>query len=187
MSEAKKDKPKKVLFSNFFTKLKAIKHIEVFISIIFIVIILLIYFSTDSVQSNKTKEENTTTLSSTLEYSAEIEKRVEAVLSKIKGAGDVSVMVNCETGYELKIAYTTETVKKTEDSVLSETVTQTPVLITNNGETNPIVLEQISPKIKNIIIIARGAEDTNVKLELIKAVESLLGIPSSSIEVFTGN
>lgn len=126
-------------------------------------------------------------MSSSIEYSKEVEDRLEEVLSKIKGAGKVSVMVNCESGYEIKIAYTTETVKKTENSLPIEVVTQTPVLVTNNGETTPVVLEYISPKIKNIIIVSAGAEDTNVRLELIKAVESLLNIPSSSIQVFTGN
>ena len=186
MSEHKKDKQKTKLFAKFFGKLKAIKHIEVFISIIFIVIILLIYFSGGNAQiKTATNEENK--LSSTIEYVKETEERVKMVLSKIKGVGEVSVMINCESGYALKVAYTTETTKKSENSVIIETVTQTPVLVTNNGETTPIVLEYVSPKINNIIIVASGAENTNVKLELIKAVESLLGIPASSIQVFTGN
>lgn len=185
MSDEKKSK--KVLFPKFFEKLKAVKHVEVFISIIFIAIILLIYFSTNTGQAEKGKIDENINLTSTLEYTKEIENKVEKVLSKISGAGKVSVVVNCLGGYKLEIAYTTETIKKTENSNPTETTTKTPVLITNNGETSPVVLGYILPKIENVIIVATGAKDTNVKLELVRAVESLLGVPSSSIEVFSGN
>lgn len=188
MSEDKKDKSnKKVLFSGLYNKLKAVKHIEFLIAIIFVAIILLIYFSSGVSVSEGTKEKENTEFSSVLEYSKEMEDKIKNVLSKIKDAGEVSVMINCESGYELKIAYTTETTKKVENSIPVETTVQTPVMITNNGETSPVVLEYISPKIKNVIIVASGAENTNVKLELIRAVEVLLNISATAIQVFTGN
>ena len=187
MSDEKKEKSKKVLFSSFFNKLKTIKHIEFLIAIIFVAIILLIYFSSGVTSNPGTEEKSNTEFSSVIEYSKEMEDKIKNVLSKIKDAGEVSVMINCESGYELKIAYTTETIKKIENSVPVETTVQTPVMVTNNGKTSPVILEYISPKIKNVIIVASGAENTNVKLELIRAVESLLNVPTTAIQVFTGN
>jgi len=187
MNEEKKDKSKKVLFSGVLNKIKGIKHIEVLIAIIFIAIILLIYFSSGSSINKVAEEKNNEKFSSVMTYSKEMENKIENVLSKIKDAGEVSVMINCESGYELKIAYTTETIKKIENSIPVETTVKTPVMITENGKTSPVVLEYISPKIKNVIIVASGAENTNVKLELIRAVEILLNIPATAIQVFTGN
>ena len=185
----KKDKHQKK-FGKFFEKLKAIKHIEIIIAVIFVAIVLLIYLSSGSVgifgsqKKSEVVEEDTLTIT---EYARDLEEKIVAVLSSIKGAGKVSVMLNFEHSSELKIAYTTETVTKKENAIETTTVTQSPVLVTNDNQTSPIVLQETIPKPKNIIVIASGANDVDVRLELTRAVESLLNLPSSAIQIFMGN
>lgn len=41
-----------------------------------------------------------------------------------------------------------------------------------------------SPRATGAVIVAEGAADVRVKLELIRAVSALLGIPEQSVEVF---
>ena len=189
-ADLKKDKPNKK-FGKFFEKLKAIKHIEIIIAVIFIAIVLLIYLSSGSAgifNSSNTNDVVEDEISTTItQYTKDMEEKIVSVLANIKGAGNVSVMLNFEQGSELKIAYTTETITKTENAIETTTVTQSPVLVTNDNTTSPIVLQEILPKPKNIIVVASGADDVNVRLELTRAVESLLNLPSSAIQIFTGN
>ena len=90
------DKPQKSKFK-WIEKLKNIKHIEIYITIIFAIILILVFFSstdktsTSSIKQNSTKEEITVT-----SYIDNMETKLENILSKINGAGDVSVMVTLD-------------------------------------------------------------------------------------------
>lgn len=48
----------------------------------------------------------------------------------------------------------------------------------------PVILKEIEPKVKGVVVVAQGANDARVKLELYKAVMTLLGVESSDIEIF---
>ena len=44
------------------------------------------------------------------------------------------------------------------------------------------------PDIKGIVIVASGAGDVRVKLDILKAVQALLNVQSSQVEIFvSGN
>jgi len=45
-------------------------------------------------------------------------------------------------------------------------------------------LTEILPKVKGVIVIAQGANDIRVKLDILKAVQALLGVSSSQVEIF---
>ena len=132
--------------SKLFEKLKNIKHIEIIIAIIFGVILLMIYLSTFSNSSISNNSSAATTASA---YSTELEDRLEGLLSNIKGAGKVKVMIVLKSGTELS----------------STTL----------------------PEIASCIVVAEGADDLNVKLNILKAVESAIRVPTTNIEVLVGN
>ena len=50
-----------------------------------------------------------------------------------------------------------------------------------------IILQEIMPKPVSIIIVASGAKNTNVKLEIIRLVQAMFELSTSKIEVFAGN
>ena len=52
-----------------------------------------------------------------------------------------------------------------------------------NGVDRPVIVREIKPMVKGVLVIAEGAYDSNVKASLTKAVESGLGIPSYKITV----
>ena len=72
-------------------KLKNVKHIEVYIAIIFIVILLLIYFSNKS--TNDKSNTQKTYDSSVSAYIDNLETNLEEILSNIAGVNDVKVMI----------------------------------------------------------------------------------------------
>ena len=134
-------------FSNLFIKLKSIKHIEIILAVLFGLIILLVYFS--SISADKQEQTTQSEVSSTVSnYATNIENKMEQILSKINGVGEVNVMIMLE------------------DSVSSE------------GDT--------MPTISSVIVVAEGAENIGVKLEIIKALETLLKLDAGNIEVLIG-
>jgi len=132
-----------------FKKLKSIKHIEIILAVLFGLIILLVYFSstfsTDN-SNNDYESDNSTVVSA---YISEVENKLENILSKIDGAGSVTVMLMVE----------------------QETQIESAVL----------------PTISSVIVVAQGADDVWVKLQIVKAIEALLRLSSGSIEVLVGN
>jgi len=82
------DKEKKGV--RWLEKLKNVKHIEIYIAILFVVILLLIYFS----NFNKTKSNNTTSNDLTVTtYINNLEENLEEILTNIGGVKNVKVMI----------------------------------------------------------------------------------------------
>ena len=71
-------------------KFKNIKHIEIYVAIIFIVILLLIYLSNSGAKETKNTKTNDSTVTS---YINNIERDLEDSLSCIAGISDVKVMI----------------------------------------------------------------------------------------------
>lgn len=46
---------------------------------------------------------------------------------------------------------------------------------------------EVVPKVSSVIVVAEGAKDYKVKIELLKAVEAILNLPTSNIEILVGN
>ena len=182
------------VFSSLMAKLKKIKHIEVYAVIILAILVCGIYFwpSNDNNQANITSITNKAT--SAQEYAQTLEKRLESVLSQIAGAGEVSCMVTLDGEVELVLAYSNDeknsfTENTTTNGTVNKTETQNsnkePIIINVNGSNQPLVLSEIMPQIKGVVVVATGAKDVKVRLDILKAVQALLSVESSQIEIFS--
>lgn len=69
---------------------------------------------------------------------------------------------------------------------MSETRTESsrPATISGSGGTETIVLTEIEPTVRGVIVIAEGAADVSVRVKLSNAVMTVLGISADRIEVF---
>ena len=125
MSDQLEKQKKKILFEGLITKLKKIKHLDIILTVLFIAIILLIYFSTFSSTSNSkansqssTNQTQSTTINSQTStlanYGAQLENKLERLISQIKDAGNVKVIVTFDGDIEKVIAYTTK-IEQLED------------------------------------------------------------------------
>jgi len=121
------------------------------------------------------------------------EIKLEKALSAIKGAGKVEVMITYKSGKEIVPAFSnveSTIVTQEEDtnggtrSINQVDTNIQPVTISNSEGTEPLVLKEVEPEIKGVIVIAEGAEDIRVKLELLRAVQVALGVKSNQVEVF---
>ena len=87
-----------------FSKLKKNKNFLVFIAVGLAVLIAIIYFSSllgTNDKSSSTKEDNIeTNFSTSEEYVIYLENKLENVISQVKRAGNVDVIVTLEKGFE---------------------------------------------------------------------------------------
>ncbi len=122
----------------------------------------------------------------------ELERRLIEVLSKIRGAGKVDVLVTYETNGEIVTAtvrQTDEDVRNADGTGGSETsrkvreVTEPATVETGSGHA-PIVLVEKEPVVRGVIVVAEGASDFSVREKLQAAVHAATGIPIERIEVF---
>lgn len=187
----KPQKKKSSLFSSdWLKKFKTVKGIKIIIPVILLCVLFVGYLSFNK-KNDTTKTTNQTTQYMTAsEYSEMIEKKLSSVLSNVKGAGTVSVMVSLDSGPELVYAMSkdseTNTVTTGGNSTTTVTLVEEPIIITQNGQSTPLILMEKMPQVKGVIVVSSGASDIGVKLELIQAVQSLLDVKDKNIQVITG-
>ena len=173
----------------FLQKLKNIKHIEIIVISIFVVILAIIYMSSTS---NKGKTVNQITSEASLEqYAQNLEKKLCQVLSRIDGAGKVSVMLTFDG--RITYEYATDIEEVTTSSSVSggsntkTTINKEVIIITQNGKSTPLIIKEIYPEVSGVVVVASGAQSVAVKLNIVSAVETLLNINSTKIQVLVGS
>lgn len=168
------------------------KAINICVLVIILCVMLVLYFNIttlDKPKNNDAKFDYTYT--SSLEYARSLERKVEELLSKIKGAKDAKVMVRLEGSLELILAEKIDeknnsTTNGSSTNSYITTVTE-PIILTSGNISTPLVLTEKLPEVKGVVVVCKGAHDVMVKMDIINAVRILFGIPNGSIEVFAGD
>lgn len=106
----------------------------------------------------------------------EQEERLENILSKINGAGKVEVMITYYGSSQTSIAYETK-------SEVEEESRQTDKRAVMSGN-SPVVIQELYPKVKGVIVVAQGAGDIGVKHALREAVTAAMGVGASDVCVY---
>lgn len=162
--------------------------------------ILLIFFSGDlfAVKQNNTKDNAVLSTDKVQQpdetFETTMEKRLQNILSNVKGAGKVEVMLTISYGKEIVIAddvSTQEDTSQEKDSTGGTRNSRTyseenkAIMYTpNSGVTQPVVVKEKQPKIEGIIIVAEGGDDVIVQSNLRKAASALFDVAEYKIEVF---
>lgn len=143
-------------------------------SIIYLIFLLGICLMTiDFPQKSTVKEEsvqNTPTEA--------LEEKMEDIFSQIQGVGNVRVLINYKSGKETIPAK--DTSYSTQNS---GTDTSTSEKIVFSSGSQPVVLKEKNPEIQGIIIVAQGGDNIQIKNQLIRSSQALLGIDVNKIEV----
>jgi len=178
-------------------KKKNIENMVVFLIILIITIIIINTILKED-ENIINKEDSNLKLAENLETSNTYEeesmsKNLENILSKINGAGEVSVLLTYLETSEVVPIYN----ENINESITEETDTsggkrtinskdnQKEVIYEEGTEGKKIVTQKIiNPKIEGAIITAKGAGDTNVKNNIIQAVEAATGLAIHKIQVF---
>ena len=188
MSEEKKEKKEPFKFLknwDFLKKLKQVKHIGLIVTIIFVLILLVILFGDFNLfgsTSTNTSSQSNINYTTSAEYVTQIEAKLKNLISKIKGTGNVEVMITLDTSASVVLATSDET--KTSGG--TTTVSANPIILEQNGQSYPIIVSEILPKIKGVVVVSSGANNTAVRLNILNAVQTLLDLNNSQINILVG-
>lgn len=125
-----------------------------------------------------------------------LSEQLEVILSKIQGVGEVKVFVNYSESSEVVAMYneTTKTSNTEENDTsggtrkIQETDSQKDIIYQeDNGEKTPITQKVVQPKVEGAIITAKGANNAEIKTNIIQAVEAVTGLATHKIQVFEMN
>lgn len=126
------------------------------------------------------------------DYEQTYESSIKDILEKIVGVGEVDVLVTIESTEEIVVErnrrdsqqVTNEKDQNGSNRHIAETTRDGEVVLYEvSGNQTPIVLKQIKPKIRGVIIVAKGAENLTVKKLISEAVGRGLGVPPHRISI----
>ena len=126
----------------------------------------------------------------------DLEENLKQILSKMQGVGKIDVYISYSETSEVIAMYNENSKKSiTEESddsggirKIEESDFQKDVIFEeNSGEKIPVTQKVIEPKVEGAIITAEGAGNSDVKTNIIQAVEAVTGIPIHKIQVFKMN
>ncbi|MBW4828816.1 MAG: stage III sporulation protein AG [Clostridiaceae bacterium] len=186
-------------FKEFLNKITNKKYINKLLIILIVGIMLLITASLfkDNAKEETTKKDNIEKEikeNNMEDYAYVLERKLEKILSQIKGAGNVDVMITLdETTEKIPAVNKTENQEKTSEEDSQGGVREinredsTLQVVTKGSEGSILVLKEIKPKIKGVIIVAEGAYDIEVKEQLYEAVKTVLDVSGNKVEVYSSN
>lgn len=126
------------------------------------------------------------------QYCESEELRLEDILSHIEGVGKVHVMMTLQNGIEYRYAADE---KQSEDSVFTyasgtespskveqtENSEQNYILVGGTGDKKPLVVTELSPSVKGVVVVCSGASDAVIRQRVTEAVTTAMGINSLQV------
>ncbi|AOT68158.1 hypothetical protein [Geosporobacter ferrireducens] len=187
-------------FNELLQKMGHKKMIYNLVAIVIICIIALITWDTffpgkleGSLAGNAVKQEQGGENFPVESYRDSLETQLKNILSQIKGVGQVEVMVTYESSVEVVPASnTTRSQQQTQEkdaqggtrTTTQEELTQNIVTNSSTGNSGLLVIKEIKPQIRGVVVVAEGAGDVMVKTELVDAVKTIFQIPAHKVMVY---
>ena len=139
----------------------------------YLILILLVGIGLMLIPSGNRQTEETAVQIQTPMQTASLADELEDILSNIKGAGKVQVMLTVKNGEQT--VYQTDT---------PATDRQDTVIITDEDRAqNGLVQQIISPTYRGAIVLCHGADNASVCLAIKEAVSKVTGLDASQISV----
>ena len=106
----------------------------------------------------------------------DLERRLEALLSQIAGAGQVRVLLTEDTGRE--------TVYQTDTQTDADSVREDTVIVEDSARVETgLVRRTLEPHYRGAVILCQGADVPGVKLAIVEAVRCVTGLGADRISV----
>ena len=181
---------------------KGKKNIENAVVFIIILIVTILIINMIWGTPDKNTDENTVKNSTTTKLvngetkentdTEQIENSIKQILSKINGVGKVDVLITySETSQVVAMYNETYKESQTEEEDTSggtRTIAEVNkdkeiIYKEENGEKVPITEKVVMPKMEGALIVAEGANNAEIKTNIIQAVEALTGLSTHKIQV----
>ena len=109
----------------------------------------------------------------------EVERKLERVLGKIDGAGEVTVALTVSDGVQRR--YAVDETRRGE-----EEQTQTVVISTGSGTQEAVSVGERWPDFRGAVVVCQGGGDPEVRLLVTRAVCALTGLGADRVTVCKG-
>lgn len=139
----------------------------------YLVLVLLVGVGLMLIPSQKSNDAPQANAEAAYPETVSLSGELEEILSNIKGAGKVKVMLTVKMGEQT--IYQTDT---------PATDRQDTVIITDDDRSqNGLIQQVISPVYRGAIVLCQGADSANVCLAIKEAVSKVTGLDTSQISV----
>lgn len=137
-------------------------------------------------------QKNDSNLKSTRDYETQLQNEMKEALEQITGVEDVKVVLYVDATEQKKYERNQVTQKQITEEVDREggkrTVEDTSVddqlvIIKNGDKEVPVVSQTKKPKVTGVLVVAKGADNIQVKKWIVEAVTRALDVPSHRVSV----
>ena len=120
----------------------------------------------------------------TVDFEKELEDELCGILSQIKNAGRVKVMITFESSREKVFARDTDENVESRESLSNTRKTKNQYIIVENGNSETgLELKDIYPRVRGVAVVCDGAGNPVIKEQIVSAVSALFNIKSTNISV----
>jgi len=143
-------------------------------------------------QSVEAFNQNKKSSNNIIEYEKKYEQQLKDTLGNIAGVKDVTVVVNVDST-EKKVYQVNETTRSqtTEEidkqggkrNIEDQSQEQSLVIVNDGSKGSPVLVQTEMPKIRGVLVVAKGAENLVIKHMIREAVTRLLDVPSFRVSV----
>ncbi|MEH7462524.1 stage III sporulation protein AG [Bacillus thuringiensis] len=125
-------------------------------------------------------------------YEKEYEQQLKEALESVAGVKDVTIEINLDSSEEkildknkVKRSQTTDETDKEggKRKVEDESTDEKTVIVRQGDKEAPIVLRENKPKVRGVLVVAKGVGNIQVKQMVIEAVTRMLEVPSHRVSV----
>ena len=111
-----------------------------------------------------------------------LEEKLSRTLSKVEGAGEVTVTLTVKSGMEQVLASD----RATSVSERGSSVEEETVLISTGGGQETVLITQKYPTFQGALVVCEGGDSAEIRLLLTQAVSALTGLGTDRITVCKG-
>lgn len=129
---------------------------------------------------------------STKDYEVYLQNEMKEALESISGVDDVKVVIYVDASekkvYERNKTTQKQVTQETDQEGGKRTVEDTSVdeqlvLIKNGEKEGPIISETQKPNVRGVLVVAKGADNIQIKKWIVEAVTRSLDVPSHRVSV----
>lgn len=150
-----------------------VKHKEIILALILVIVLLFVYFS-GRIGSENNQSEGTDFES---DYCTKMSEDLLDAVCLMTDSQNCKVIINWEAGVESVIAYTT--------SSSGSSTTKTPEIVSNNGQSSPIILKEQFPKAVSVAVICPSDTSTTTKMNIKFMVGTLLSVDVNNVAIYS--
>ena len=157
-------------------KLKKTDYIVILlVGVLLLIVVLPVKEEKKTCSDSQKKAKAKSVSESTYEYEKLLEKKLEGILERMDGVGEVSVMITLsDDGTRIVDKDTKET---------SESIEKTTVIYDDEDASVPYVTSTDKPTVSGVLVVAQGGGSPQINNDISNAVSALFDVPMHKIKI----